>query len=106
LVTQGHLKDCFPRTFSHPGTQRQLHAWSKEAQILAKLVADLDIIHLTFFLQVCRMQDLQCLRASTQISKEGLGGQTRYDKVKILQAAPERIMHKAVEVKLKLQCRT
>jgi hypothetical protein len=54
-------------------------------------VADLDVLHeLVLVFQACRMQELQVMEASTQISKEMLGGQAMCSRVGIPVGNPEK----------------
>jgi hypothetical protein len=48
---------------------------------------DLDIVHVMLILEVCRIHGV--VKAFTQISKEGMGGQVIYDRVSIPIATPQ-----------------
>jgi hypothetical protein len=75
-LTQDCVRKCFPR-FTCPGTQRSLHLWAKRAQLLLELMVNLGVIHMMLGfvnMQNTELQSYRIMEASTQISKEGLGG--------------------------------
>jgi hypothetical protein len=68
-------QECLEKYFLmiiHTGTYRSLHPWSKGVQLLLKVTADPESIHVMLF---CRHLEYKCdgvMEASTEISKENL----------------------------------
>lgn len=61
LLMQDHLESYFSgfhlAIFSHPGTQRLLQLWPKEAWLLLELMVEHDVGCMMLVLQACRMQE-------------------------------------------------
>jgi hypothetical protein len=59
---------------------------------MGRLAVDPDIIHVMLILQTCKMKEYRVIKASTQISKESLGGQIMCDRVRDPAGSPRREM--------------
>jgi hypothetical protein len=64
---------------------------------------DLGIVHMMLVLQTCRMQELLGHGGFYLDFKEKLRGQVMFSRLECLMASPERLMHEAIRVKLKMQ---
>jgi hypothetical protein len=87
LLEQDYLEKHFA-SFSHPGSHRHLQLWSNKAWLVLEPGKTLPSPMRCWFCRYTAFKSYKVMEASTQISRESLGGQARFGRVRNLAGSP------------------